>query len=458
LPKPNKNRYSGIMILANQYPISRASSVSIDTDLNEEEIREIGNEEVVERVDQTPTVSITVETNESASMQNLRYVTQEPVGTNITVNSFDGPTTDIALSVEEDNVLTRTLHVNDCVPVGISWNFDVGGLATESFNLEGDNYTWYINDYKIARVFNGLTSTQSAVATGLGLTATGCTVHSWGNTSSAELMLGAESFKPLKVYVDGQLHKQESGIAGTDINWTAKGPLFGEVVWSDYAISTGETILSTAGTRYRVLAVATGTTAIKTRIKNYTWGVTERIGAGALGGISKGMIDIVLTTGAASATSGTNFLRCQTASVDVDLARETLEELGHDRAFEKTLTLPVNVNVTFNTLASDLEEFAKFTTKQTPTGNNELSISEFSKIASLAVRIFDAKDTESTRTLKKELVITGLDISSQSYGVDVGGNATQDFTAIATNITVQGYDGDTQAGDFVGKGPDVAGV
>ena len=129
MAKPNKNRYSGVMVCANQYPLSRVSSVSIDSDLNEEEIREIGNEEVVERVDQTPTVSITIDTNESASMANLRYITQIDDPAEINVDSFDGPTADIVLSVEEDKVLTRSLHVNDAVAVGGKLVIESGGFV-----------------------------------------------------------------------------------------------------------------------------------------------------------------------------------------------------------------------------------------------------------------------------------------------------------------------------------------
>ena len=455
MAKSKKNRYSGVMAYSNQYPFSRITSVSIDSDLNEEEIREIGNEEVVERVDQTPTVSITIDTNESASSVNLRYLIQEEIGTNVTIDSFDGPTADIVLSVEEDNVFTRSLHVNDASPVGVSWNFDVGGLATESFNLEGDNYTWYINDFKILRCFNAIavgpaTGGVNAVS-GVGIGNTSCVVNSWPDFGN-EL---ESRWKPIKTFVDGQ--NVGTNVTGWNIGATPAGGnshYFTSGGGNQYYalanyLTLGQTL--TTGHRVRLLAAQISGT-INTRLKTYGWGVTERLGATAVGGVSKGMINIhFAASGVPTTTASTNFLRCQTASIDVDLARETLEELGHDRAFEKTLTLPVNVNVTFNTLASDLEEFAKFSDRWNETTGtvsgylNELSIADFGKFGNLVIGVYDAKDTASTRTLQKSITITGLDISSQSYGVDVGGNATQDFTAIATNVSVATTDDSSYA-------------
>jgi len=40
--------------------------------------------------------------------------------------------------------------------------------------------------------------------------------------------------------------------------------------------------------------------------------------------------------------------------------------------------------------------------------------------------------------LKKAVTVSGLQIISESFGVDVGGNATQDFTAKATYFCVSG--------------------
>lgn len=424
MSKPNKQRFSGIMIFANQWPLSRLSSVSFDTDLNEEEIREIGNEEVVERVDQTPTVSISLETNEYADIKNLRYITQVETGP-ITVNSFDGPTVDVVIATEEDTTFSRSAHINDAVPVSLSYNFDVGGLATESFSLESDNMTWYLNAKKIIRVFNATGTTAAAVL---------LNPNPWAqaNANPEDLDVNITGWTPWKLFVDGQL-----SLSGTQLLWTNTGD---EI----YVAYTGGNLPDT-GTRYRVLAYCdtTNSAIALSRIKNYDWGVTDT--ASTVGGISKGMIDVLLTTGTVnpiSASFTTNsYLRLQTCSIDVDLSRETLEELGHDRAFEKTLTLPVPVTVTFNALSSDLAEFAKFTLSNF--GNDdEMSIAEFGKQANLGIRIYTSKDTVRAvdATPVKWIMVTGMDISSTAFGVDVGSNATQDFTATTSNITISGTD------------------
>jgi len=421
------------MIAFNSKPLSRVSTLSMDADLNEEEIREIGNEEIVERVDQTPTVSVTVDTNEYADVKNLRYLVAKESGT-ITISSFDGPTTDIVVNVEEDLEFKRSAHINDAVPVGISYNFDVGGLATESFNLEGDNLTWYLGSKRVTRVFNGITSS--------GLDASGFFINV--NPSDMTGVPFTTGWVPEKIYADGVVILQNTTIEQTGVIFSTGYDLTahsGFIAGSGYIrveTAAAAALSNTGATNYRVVAYESG--GQQTRLKNYSWGVTDS--ASSIGGISKGMIDIQLTTGSQlfPDTSGTTFLRCQTCSVDVDLSRETLEELGHDRAYEKTLTLPVPVNVTFNTLATDLEDFARFTGDDDITDNTEFTIAQFGKNATLRIAIFDSKDTVrgTTGTALKVLTVTGIDIASQSFGVDVGGNATQDFTGTTSNITISG--------------------
>jgi len=421
MAKATKVRYSGVGVYACQFLLSRVQSVSMDTDLSEEEVRELTNDEVREYVSQTPSVTVNIETNEYGSCRNLRAlltITGAAASDIINVSAIDGPSVDIGVMVEEDNVLTRTAIMNECYLSSIGWNFDVGGMATETFTLETDNKTWYLNDYAEAYSYNGVNFNSGGECT-----ATSCMID-------ISFTLTEDVYLPVKQYVDG--------IAVTGVLTMADGnAVLGGLTKISWAAETA----IASGTRYRTIICNTGTT-------NTT--IPDAPSTSTIGGITRGMIDINLAISGNSfddfgSEGTTNLLRVQSCGIDVDLSREALQELGHHRVFDRSLTLPVPVNITFNTLANDLEEWAKFTdldwsTDGTTVGNS-LGIDSFAKTAAICVRIFDAKDTEATRNLKKAIMASGIQITAESFGVDVGGNATQDFTAKGSNFLVSGLGG-----------------
>jgi hypothetical protein len=404
MAKPTKVRYSGVGVYANQFLLSRVQSLSVDTDTSEEEVRELTNPEVVEFIAQTPAVSISIETNEYGSCRNLRAITSVTGADNITVSSFDGSSVDICVMVEEDNVLKRTLVMNDCFLSSISWNFDVGGVATERFDFETDNKTWYVNDYKQAYSYMGIGE----------LTITSCYIDLDWNTFTGEYIIAKQYVNGIEV--TGSIFRA-SGV-GVYANYS-------KIYWNP------QSQIGSGLTRYRTVIIKTGADTT----------IPESPSTSPIGGITRGMIDIYLVTGGANfGTEGeTNFLRLQTCSIDVDFSREVLNELGHFRAYDRSLTYPVPVTVTFSANASDLEEWAKFQTKDwSDTMISSLGIDSFTKTAALQIRIFDARDTEATRNLKKVITISGLQVTTESFGVDQGGNATQEYTAKASNFLVTG--------------------
>lgn len=423
MAKPKRNRYSGIAVYANGYVISRAQSFSSAVDLGDDEARELSNPEVVEFSAQNPQVTLSLETNEYGSCRNLRAiagVTGGSAADNITVNSFDGSVCDIGVMVEQDNVLSRTAIHNQCYLTSISWNYDVGGVATETFNFETDNKTWYANTYKEAYSVIGISPTLVA--------GVGTTIIAVSGFGPAPYQ--TNFYAPLKVYIDGIA--VTGTVTATGLNNESSGTITGwaMVKWTDSNFTS-------TGSNYRVIIVRTGG-SLPTTLPN-------RPSTSTLGSVTRGKLDISLVTGANdsfSANGTTDFLRLQTVSIDADLSREVLNELGHYRAFDRSLTLPVPVNVTFSALSSDLQDWAKFSTQDGLILASSYSITDFvsAKQAKLQVRIFDKNDTvvDGTRTLKKSLTVTGLQIVSETFSIDVGSNATQDFTAKTSNFLASG--------------------
>lgn len=428
MSKPIKVRYSGVAAFANQWILSRVQTVSVDVDMSEEEIRELTNPEVVEYASQTPAVSITIDTNEYGSMRNLRCIaggTATGNASTVNVNSFDGASTDLCIQVEEDNVLKRTMHINDAFLSSISWNFDVGGIATESFTFEADNKLWYLNDYRETYAIDAVpTGEWGATHGGSGW----CYINTSGLEAAPATM--TTKYKIVKIYADGILQN-------TGTMYMVASGVYGTTTYTHLVVwATGGDWIET-GSRYRVIVAKTGSTS--EGIAHVPEVANNELGS-PIGGLTRGMIDInlVSTTGGAFPSAGTtNLLRIQTCSVDADLSREVLNELGHFRAYDRSLTLPIPVNITLSALSSDLQEWFKFQGDDTP-AENEAGIGSFLKTAKLQIKMFDKKDTETSRTLMKTLTISGLQVVSESFGVDVGGNATQDFSLKASNFALVG--------------------
>lgn len=413
MAKSTKVRYTGVAAYANGYILSRVQNVSLSSDLGDEEARELNNEEVVEFTPSNPQVSLSIETNEYGSLRNLRSLCMISGNTGqITVNSFDGVSCDIGIAVEEDSVLKRTVIVNDAFLSSLQYNFDVGGVATENFQLESDNREWFQLGKK--QVFS-LGYIVDGPVTGYGSGA-------WAFTIPLASSLAA-SYTAEAVYVGGIRASGTPTLVGTGatVNGTA-GQLVTRVDFTDSSITT-------SGQRYRAVIYKTSPDST----------IQQATSSSAIGSITRGKLNLYLTTGAGNIETFTqeNFLRVQSVSIDVDLGREVLNELGHYRAYDRSLTFPVPVNVTFSTLASDLEEFSKFSDKDN-TITSSYKLSDYLKTAKFQIEIYNKQDIDTTRTILKQITISGLQVVSDSFGVDVGGNATQDFTCKASNITISG--------------------
>lgn len=416
MAKPLKNRYDTHGVYLNGHLVSRAQTFDVSADMGDDEVRELTNSQVVEYSSQTPQVTINLETNEYGSCRNLRAaagITGGSAADNVSVDSFDGTTTEICLMIAANGAINRTAHITDASLTSVSWNFEVGGVGTETFGFEADNFTWYTSTYREAYAVPGSSPEQHAT---LG---TGNAIIFVSGFGGGQQPL----YLPLKVYVDGV------AVSGV-VTATGLGNDRARLTWTDSNYTT-------TGSRYKVLFTRTGEALPRSAT------IPNAPSTSNLGSIPRGKIDIVLSTGANDAFSTTtDFLRLQSVSIDADLSREVLNELGHYRAIERSLNLPVPVNCTFSALASDLQDWAKFSGQSGSITASSYSITDFSaiKTARLQIRIYDKNDTvtDGTRTMKKSLTFSGLQITAIGHSIDVGSNANQDFTAKGSNFLASG--------------------
>jgi len=424
LAKPLKNRYDKHGVYINGFLISRAQTFDISADLGDDEVRELTNAEVVEYSSQTPQVTANLETNEYGSCRNIRAIagiTGGSAADNVTVNSFDGSTAEICLMIATGGGINRTAHITDASLTSVSWNFEVGGVGTETFGFESDNLTWYANTYRESYAVPGYSAEQHAT---LG---TGNAIIYVSGFGGGAPIAQHPLYLPIKVYVDGV------AVTGT-ITATGLGNDTARLTWTDSNFTS-------IGTRYKVLISRTGEAIARPS------SIPNAPSTSNLGSIPRGKIDIALATGIGLAaedafSTTTDFLRLQSVSIDADLSREVLNELGHYRAIERSLNLPVPVNCTFSALASDLQDWAKLSGQSGNITANSYAITDFSasKTARLQVRIYDKNDTvtDGSRTLKKSITVTGLQVTAVGHAIDVGSNANADFTAKGSNFLISG--------------------
>lgn len=445
--KPNKVEGAGVAVTVDGKCLSRLQSFSTDTDLGLEEVRELANSNIVEFIEGTPTVTVQLEANMWGRRDNLAAITGMD-GTlqraaiaggagwrEINQYSFDGTSCDIVVQVEQDSALARSMYIPAAYVTSLSFSFDVGGSATESYTLESDSREWYWGDFKDIIVVSGYYT---------GSLASGIKVVGNDDTPSSSYWLDDEfnavngTFSPLFITKNGK----------KIINPATGGPLARTAYTG--AMADGSPDLTApgydsqfeAGARYR--AVGYKETPSSAIVYTTDTGTTA---PSSLGGIRKGMIEIFLVSGSmylASTRTGVykeEFLRLQTCSIDADLSREALDELGNAESFYRALNYPISVTVNFSALASDLQEWHAFADKSVNWQNGDptepvVQFREFVQNHGILIKVYDDDETNASRANLMTITVSGLRVSSESFSVDAGGNGVQEFSCTADNFVV----------------------
>ena len=456
--KPNKVQAAGVALFADGGILSRMTSLSADTDLGVEEIREISNSSVVEFVEGTPTVTVQIEANQIGIRDNIAFLTGQdgslqssmispgkgglPAGRTreITHFSFDGTQSDLVIQVEEDSVLARSIYIPNAFVTSLSWSFDVGGVATESYTLEADDKRQYVGAKKELVVVSGWYDTTSPLS-GSGFRVTPHynldPVHGAGTyfvaSSFSTAMHAGMAFTPIEASVDGVVLKNTSTGA-------ALVPVPGIVYNNDYVLFPSQFVSQITNGRIRILGYKD--TPSSTISADTTYSSTPN-----RGGARKGQVEIFLISGAPWMYEGRNtspekFFRLQTCSIDVDLSRETLEELGNSQAVERSLNFPISATVNFSALDSDVQAWAAFANLRNEYDNSfggsvqKIGFRDFLQTAGVLIKVYDDDDTNPSRNRLMTITVSGIRVASESFSVDAGGNAVQEFSCSADNFVI----------------------
>jgi len=399
----NRIIYASQSVIVNGDFLYRVQTLGSTTTFNSTDLFELGQQDVIDIVDDVPTVAITLDTNDWGTVRTAAALASIDTSnfdltadiTNGTLTAVSGTTNisyyhgvglsyygvtgaefDLWAPVQSESALgtandtiDQSLFMARCFATGITANYTVGGEATENFTAETDNKTWFLNDGRfISQEQWDITGVVASVT--LGLAAGVNTVQTLSDNNLAFLyidpvsgrrsvrhLVDADSSTAHYEIIDGAATATSAGLNTTTNVLTLP---------TGVTTANGDTLL----VRYAADAYADASGDSDLQKSNYFTAATDANTEGDhtnVGGLRQGQIEIylidpdVLTT----ADDYSLALRLQTVGINANLSREALSELGHLKPYDRPVTFPIEINTTIETTAGDLETFSKFAGKET---------------------------------------------------------------------------------------------
>ena len=428
MAKPVKVWFTGVLPMVNGSPLSRVQSFTMDPDLNFTELYELGNSSIIEYDRDTPSVTTTINTNDYASMMNLRKLTNILTG-DITPSALDGKSVSITALVEQDSVLKRSICTVNAYLSSIAWNYDVGGLATENFTLSSSNKSIYTQAYRQLIVvpvsWKGTEATAASgwITSGTGILTSGSSdKYTWDAGSNSSYKVSG--YTPLYVWNDTW---KSSEITDAFVQVDATQDTL--VIWSG---------TNTLDSGARIFCVAYKNTPL-TDIEDSTNGYDTESGIAA---VRKGQVLVEISPSGHTADVYEQWFRIQSASVDVDLTRTPMDELGNYYPFYEAMPDPIVTSVNVTMLESDVEAFyqaAGLTWTESDVNKKEIGIDDFAKRAAIRIKVYTNKDRLPSQ-LGKTLLLDELQVTSESFSIDISDNARQTLALTTSQLTITGAD------------------
>jgi hypothetical protein len=436
--------YASQSVIVNGYHLYRVQTLGSTTSFTSEDVFELGQQDIIDVVDDTPTVAITLETNDWGAIDTIATIagisrtgfatTADDTNSNLTVvsgsseisyyhgvalanfgaaNQFTlwAPVqTEASLGTATDTI-DQTMFMDDCYLTSMEFGYTTGGNSTENYAGETDDKTWYLNDGKfVSQEEWTFVGAETTVTLGLA-----------GGTEQV-VQLSDSSY--------GFLYTTDDGERGINFYDT------GTSTWTVYAIDTDAATAAKASynTATNVITLPTGITVATddrlfvryaandyadatgnstTQRANYFTplvdGDTSR--PEDVGALRQGQVEIYLVD--PSSNPGTAYdlmLRLTSCTISATMNRETLTELGHLKPYDRPLTYPVEITTSVETTAAQLETFAKFSGKETEYDAATLDdISIYTLLAkddlTLVVQLYQQTDEDAGGTASNRKVL-----------------------------------------------------
>lgn len=392
MARRNRIIYASQSVWANGEVLYRVQSLGTTTTFTNEDVFELGHLDIVDVVDDVPSVAVTLNTNDFGDVKTLAILAQVPAAkaamdadaTSSTGNLVSGSTylhgvslADFAVTcgmlagvtmwapVQSEcdlgtlaNNIDQTLFLDEVYVNSLEFSYTTGANATENYGAETDNKMWLLNDGAYVNYFEATISGADISNTYYDFSVDGY------NTSSTipTLSTGNEAF----------LRKDEYGapavslfIAASNekINYAVvKGSAQDTAANATFVFDESTGRLYFPGGASPIVTVAAGDVVdllfaadmYSTPMNKYfalKTGDTADIGA-----LRQGQVEVSIIDGGNAST----MWRLTGATISADLTREPLSELGHLGPYDRPLTLPIPITVTVDSTAGDLENWARF--------------------------------------------------------------------------------------------------
>jgi hypothetical protein len=358
LIKLKRATYRGVGLFANGKQLNRVTAFGATGTLSKEEVFELGNPDIIEIVEDSPEVSMTIDANEYGSLDTIKHLAgldEIPVEGIKFSEVFENANVPIWNYVKE-NANTETVYtqlMTGAVLTNYSANFSTDGNSTESFSLTADNKTWLLNEGR------------HVVLAKLGYTQDKWT---WGGGGSLFTIEKVMSVSHGGRILSANEYVNDTTLPSTNIAITIDGSKQSDKV---YAVFAGEY----TGKEDEFIPSEPSPTTHKDTIKR------------------RGHIEVYLY----NEEEEIKVTPAQSVSIDASLNREDIPALGYKRFYDRPLSLPIDVTASIDVIFRDLELFAKLCSKDDETATS-LSLDDFRNDLGLKVTIFDRTDVDGEQT------------------------------------------------------------
>lgn len=457
MPKEIRNIYPGEAVFLNGRQVNRAQTLGATSTFNNENIHELGNFNIVEVIEDAPSVAVTLDTNDYATINNLASVSgRNPDKTRlITLSSFETAVADVVAPVIQGSdygktgvnaaagtlTILRTMFIEKAFINNIELSYSTGGTATENFALESDNKAWYFNDASNvvdAQITQDGATTKFAVSTftlDSGLTVG---LPELQQLNDGSYTLGTDEFRVKKVVLVDTLVADLTTLSGYSETEYVYDDTF------DWNAGAGSATFSATGNKFQIGqnlvtanantgryegsgiefqhagATPAATSYIRIRYTGITGGQYFTPNTDHVGGIRQGQAQLYLIptlkdTNGLEQINWTDydiFWRVTSVTVSTPLSREVLNELGHHRPYSRTITFPVEISVSVESIDSDTEMFCKLSGvnfESIPQGT-EVDIDSMLKDLNLVIKIYRYTDVQ-RKQIKARLANAGVTIT-----------------------------------------------
>jgi len=400
MSKPLAVQHDDKLIKIDGHPVTRCQSFGYDTNMNSEDIYEIGNENILEsRVDDIITSTTNITALDWGTVDLFGQLMSEKAAIDtrpnlavITQTHLQKAIVDITVPILENDVWKRTVWLPNQHLQSFSFSYSTDGNAQEQYTLAGDM------DYDFPEGYSEMYSEEGTYAT----------TSTFTVTSSQTGKTGA--YISVNNIVYDTDHFSWSGTTVT-VSGTAGGGSLASadrfrLAWYDDTPATTFTKLDTAGLS------------------------SVRAGQVVIGLGSEAVVDSTHKT-----------LRLQSVTINGSVEREENRELGTKQLTGRTWRT-TNIEVQATADASDLQEWAYFNGVSESDWNdwaNQAIILYPSRVIGLEqelmVRVYDDSDQN---YLLKTLTLENLSVTGKGHTHDVQGKEQVTFTLRGSYITASG--------------------